>query len=99
MTGFNSQSQITVNWKNTGFDKVLSEIKQIEEAAKRLNISGTTKKGADGMLRNVKNIDIAQQKLAQNAERLELARLTRVDKLNKDEYNRNKDRKKELIRQ
>ena len=99
MTGFNSQSQITVNWKNNGFDKVLSEIKQIEEAAKRLNISGATKKGADGMLRNVKNIDIAQQKLAQNAERLELARLTRVDKLNKEEYNRNKARNKELSRQ
>ena len=94
MTGFNSQSQITVNWRNTGFDKVLSEIKQIEEAAKRLNISGVTKKGADGMLRNVKDIDIAQQKLAQNAERLK-----RVDRLNKEEYNRNKARNKELSRQ
>lgn len=99
MTGFNSQSQITVNWQNNGFAKVLSEIKQIEEAAKRLNISGATKKGADGMLKNVKDIDIAQQKLTQNAERLELERLKRVDKLNKEEYNRNKARNKELSRQ
>lgn len=65
MTGFNSQSQITVNWQNNGFAKVLSEIKQIEEAAKRLNISGATKKGADGMLKNVKDIKSEQQKLAE----------------------------------
>lgn len=99
MTGFNSQSQITVDWVSKGFDKVLEDIKKIKEEAKGLNISGATKKGADGMLRNIKDIDIAQQKLAQNAERLELARLNRVDKLNKDEYNRNKDRKRELSRQ
>ena len=99
MTGFNSQSQITVNWQNTGFDKVLAEIKQIEEAAKRLNISGATKKGADGILKNVKDTSIAQQKLEQNAQRLELERLKRVDRLNKEEYNRNKARNKELSRQ
>lgn len=88
MTGFNSQSQITVNWQNNGFAKVLSEIKQIEEAAKRLNISGTTKKGADGMLSNVKSIKSEQQKLAE----LELARI-------KNEREKRRENNKRLRRE
>ena len=95
MTGFNSQSQITVNWQNNGFAKVLSEIKQIEEAAKRLNISGATKKGADGMLRNVKSIKSEQQKLAE----LELARIKNENQKIKNESEKRRENNKRRRRE
>ena len=95
MTGFNSQSQITVNWENNGFAKVLSEIKQIEEAAKGLNISGATKKGADGMLTNVKSIKSEQQKLAE----LELARIKNENSKIKNEREKRRENNKRRRRE
>lgn len=95
MTGFNSQSQITVNWQNNGFAKVLSEIKQIEEAAKRLNISGATKKGADVMLKNVKSIKSEQQKLAE----LELARVKNENQKIKNEREKRRENNKRRRRE
>lgn len=95
MTGFNSQSQITVNWENKGFDTVLNQIKQIKEAAQGLNISGATKKGTDGMLTNVKNIKSEQQKIAE----LELARIKNENAKIKNEREKRRENNKRRRRE